>query len=331
MSNTVLNTKKYIDVTKFRWFWIAISLLLIIPGIVAMIYSTMTYTTHTPLRVGIDFVGGTIFQYSVKGDISNEYITKLRKDLVKSGVESPVIQVLKSNNMPGEKESEKTIVSIRTKFLDQSKGSSDLQKDAEIMSIIKKDHKDAELVQVSAIGPTLGKELFKNSLIALCLAFLGIVIYLTVRFQLDYAVIAFLALLHDALFLCGIFSIFGIFYGVEIDGLFITAILTAIGFSVHDTIVVYDRIRENTKFLAKKATFSEIVNASVNQTLARSIYTSLTTLITLLALYFFGGVTTKDFVLAMIIGIAIGTYSSIFFASLMLAWHRELAEKKVRA
>ena len=180
-----------------------------------------------------------------------------------------------------------------------------------------------QLVQVTSVGPTLGKELFTNSITALLLAFLGIVVYLSFRFQVDYAVIAVAALFHDALFILGIFSIFGLLFGMQIDSLFITALLTVIGFSVHDTIVVFDRVRENTKFLKKKHSFNDIVNASVNQTLARSINTSVTTLITLGALYLFGGVTTKDFVLAMILGIAIGTYSSIFFASALLAWWRE--------
>ena len=105
---------------------------------------------------------------------------------------------------------------------------------------------------------------------------------------------------------------------MQIDALFVTALLTVIGFSVHDTIVVFDRVRENLKYYSKKLSFGEIMNASINQTLARSINTSLTTLLTLAALYFFGGVTTKDFVLAMIIGIAVGTYSSIFFCSTLI-------------
>jgi preprotein translocase subunit SecF len=116
----------------------------------------------------------------------------------------------------------------------------------------------------------------------------------------------------------GIFSILGVFCNVQVDALFVTAILTVIGFSVHDTIVVFDRVRENLKYYGKKMSFGEIVNASINQTLARSINTSCTTLITLLALYFLGGVTTRDFVLAMILGIIIGTYSSIFFCSTLV-------------
>ena len=114
------------------------------------------------------------------------------------------------------------------------------------------------------------------------------------------------------------FSILGLVYNVQIDGLFITAILTVIGFSVHDTIVVFDRIRENLRYYSKKMSFGDIVDASVNQTLTRSINTSVTTLITLLALYLWGGVTTRDFVLAMILGIIVGTYSSIFFCSMLV-------------
>ena len=150
------------------------------------------------------------------------------------------------------------------------------------------------------------------------MAVLAIIAYLSIRFRFDYALAAILGLIHDVLFVVGMFSLLGLFYNVQIDGLFITAVLTVIGFSVHDTIVVFDRIRENLRYYSKKMTFGEIVDASVNQTLTRSINTSLTTLITLLALYFFGGVTTRDFVLAMILGIAIGTYSSIFFCSMLV-------------
>ncbi|MDD3436487.1 MAG: hypothetical protein PHC64_04965, partial [Candidatus Gastranaerophilales bacterium] len=130
------------------------------------------------------------------------------------------------------------------------------------------------------------------------------------------------------LFVVGAFSILGLFFNVEVDGLFVTAILTVIGFSSHDTIVVFDRIRENLRYYSKKMSFGEIVNISVNQTLVRSINTSLTVLITLGALYLFGGVTTRDFVLTMILGIIIGTYSSIFFASMLIEVWREYKEKR---
>jgi preprotein translocase subunit SecF len=131
---------------------------------------------------------------------------------------------------------------------------------------------------------------------------------------------AIAALLHDALFVLGIFSLLGHFLGVEVDALFVTAILTVIGFSVHDTIVVFDRIRENLR--REKGSFESIVNTSILETIARSINTSLTVLLTLLALYLFGGQSIRLFVLALLIGIASGTYSSIFNASpLLVTWH----------
>lgn len=330
MSETnVIGNKNIIDVVKYRWIWLILSLILILPGVGAMIYSTLTLPTHTPVKVGIDFTGGTVLQYSVKNDVDNNNISKIRESLEQKDIHSTSIQIININSNeevknPATKAEIKHLISIRTKFIDEK----DKDTLSKISSAIKEDYPEAEMISVSSVGPTLGKELYKNSLLAMSLAFIGIIAYLTIRFRLDYAVIAILSLLHDALFVIGVFSILGLIYNVEVDSLFITAILTVIGFSVHDTIVVFDRIRENMRFLAKKASFNEIVNASVNQTLARSINTSLTTLITLLALYFFGGVTTKDFVLAMILGIAIGTYSSIFFASMLIAWHKDLENSK---
>jgi preprotein translocase subunit SecF len=328
MSETVLHQRKWIDVVKYRWVWFGLSLLLILPGLVAMIYSMITYPSHLPVKVGIDFTGGTITQYSVPVDVSNDDVEKLRGKLSIEGIENPVIQVLKTNNAISKVENinNANVISIKTAFK-----SNDAKAEETVATVVKSQYPKAELVQVSSIGPSLGKELFVNSMYAMTLAFLGIVIYLSFRFQLDYAIIALISLAHDALFVLGFFSILGIFYDVHIDALFITAILTVIGFSNHDTIVVFDRVRENSRFFAKKASFGEIVNASVNQTLARSINTSLTTLITLGALYIFGGETTKDFVLAMIVGIAIGTYSSIFFASTLLDWWRERKEKQAKS
>ncbi|MDD3420330.1 MAG: protein translocase subunit SecF [Candidatus Gastranaerophilales bacterium] len=308
---------KIIDVIKYKWWCIAITSLLVIPGVIAMIYLTMT--TGSPLRLGIDYTGGTIVQYNIQKEVTQDDVTKLTEDLSKAGVNSPVVQKLQSESKD-HKNKIKNIVSIRTTFLDEATQKEEVSK---IHQVVTKDLGKSDLLQTSSVGPTLSKELFKNSFLALILAFAAIVAYLTMRFHLDYAVFALLALLHDALFVCGVFAIMGILYGVQIDGLFITAILTVVGFSVHDTIVVYDRIRENVRYLGKKHSFVEIVNMSVNQTLARSINTSLTSVITLLALYFFGGVTTKEFVLAMALGIVIGTYSSIFFASMLLADHRK--------
>ena len=315
-----------INIVKYRWVWMGLTTILLLPGIIAMIYAAIINPNHSPLKLGIDYTGGTILQYSVDQKVDNNKLTDLRNNLIKAGVDAPALQII---NVSEDKNSKtQDIISIRTKFIEG------LDKEnvvANVTSVMQKEYKNSELLSTNSIGPTLGKELFKNSLIALGLACLGIIAYLSFRFQLDFAICAILALFHDVVFVVGIFALLGLFCGVQVDGLFLTAILTVIGFSVHDTIVVFDRIRENLRYYAKKMSFGEIVNASVSQTLARSINTSLTTLITLMALYFFGGVTTKDFVLAMILGIAIGTYSSIFFASMLIDFWRDKKNEPKRA
>ncbi len=386
MSSPFLKDKNIIDVVKYKWLWVALSAVLIVPGVLAMIYSMATYETHSPMKLGIDFTGGTLVQYGFEKQLKNSDIAIVRESLNKAGIETAVIQVEKANKLLEEqslkdKEAEpvienvqkpnelsdndkatktevkpeskqkaetnegvktpdvvkpeakggiKSIVSIRTRFLDSANTNNEIKK---MNTALKQSIGEFVPLQVTSIGPTLGKELFQNAIVALLLAFAAIVIYLTVRFKFDYAMFALVALFHDALFVCGVFAILGLVFNTEIDSLFITAILTVIGFSVHDTIVVFDRVRENSRFLVKKMSFNDIVNASVNQTLARSINTSVTSLVTLMALYFFGGVTTRDFVLAMTLGIAIGTYSSIFNASTLLAmWRSRSAQpKKVAA
>lgn len=325
MANTeAMGNRHFIDIVKYRFWWFALSAVLIIPGIVAMVYSSITYPTHAPLKVGIDYTGGTILQYSVDKSITNTEVAQTREKLEAAGIENPFLQIVNVNPSSAKSKDMKAIISVRTNFI----GEKDTKELGNVSDIIKTEYPNSELIQVSSIGPTLGAELFKNALFALALASLGIVIYLSIRFQLDFAIAAVLALFHDALFVVGCFSIFGLLFNVQIDGLFVTAILTVIGFSVHDTIVVFDRIRENLRYYSKKMSFGEIVNYSINQTFVRSINTSLTVLITLGALYLFGGVTTRDFVLAMILGILIGTYSSIFFASMAIDVWREYKGKK---
>ena len=322
MSYSVFDAKRYIDVIKYRWLWLAISFIFIFPGIVAMLWSMKVYPTHTPLLVGIDFTGGTIIQYSVNKEISTNEIGKIRLDLSKNNIENPVIQVLKPTATDNSS-SIKNIISVKTKFSENGQNET-IDK---VTEVIQADYPNSQLVQVNSVGPLLGKQLFINSLIAISLALLAIVIYLTIRFHIEFAIVACLALFHDVLLTVGVFSILGLVYGVTVDSLFITAILTVLGYSVNNTIVVFDRVRENLKFYSKKATYDEIVNVSVNQTLARSINTSLTTLLTLGSLYFLGGVTTKDFVLVLIIGVIAGTYSSIFFANTLIALWNEIQNK----
>ncbi len=158
-------------------------------------------------------------------------------------------------------------------------------------------------------------------MLALIVAFFGIIVYLSVRFQFDYALFAIVALFHDVVITAGIFAILGLVAQVEVDSLFLVALLTIIGFSVNDTVVIYDRIRE-TITKNSELTINEIVDQAVNQTLGRSINTSITTLLPLIGIFLFGGETLKYFALALIIGFLLGAYSSIFIASTLLAWWR---------
>lgn len=274
----MINTgkKHLVHIVKYRWWWMLLTTILLVPGIIAMIYSSVTYANHAPLKVGIDYTGGTILQYGLEQKLNNSDVTKTREKLEKVGIENPYIQILNVNNSQQEntKSNINSIISIRTKFIDKDSNTTEV-----ITEQLKAEYQNPELISVSSVGPTMGKELFKNSLIAVTLAFLGIVAYLSFRFRFDYALAAILGVFHDVIFVVGVFSILGLLYNVQIDGLFITAILTVIGFSVHDTIVVFDRIRENLRYYSKKMSFGEIVDASVNQTLTRSINTSLTTLI----------------------------------------------------
>lgn len=315
------NAKKILDIVKYRWVCIAVSVLLLIPAIGSMIYSTAKY--GSPLLVGIDFTGGTIIQYTVNEKVANSDVANIRTKLTSAGIENPVIQILSSSDVT--KNDTTNIISVKTAF----DGEKDTHMTETVTSNIQGMYPDAQLVQVSSVGPTLGKELLQNSIIAIVLALIAISAYLTIRFKLEFAVIALLTLCHDVLFVLGVFSILGLFRGVHVDSLFITAILTVLGYSINDTIVVFDRIRENIKFSSKSMSIFDIINASINQTIARSINTSVTTLLTLGALYFFGGVTTKDFVLAMMLGIAVGTYSSIFFASTLLVIYHKQRNTKV--
>lgn len=181
-----------------------------------------------------------------------------------------------------------------------------------------------------AIGPTIGAELKYRAIGATALAIFAIIVYIAWAFRRvsrpvqswKYGIAAFVALVHDVAIPVGVFAALGRFAGVEVGPLFITAILTVLGFSVHDTIVVFDRIRENLERLKTSEPFAVTVNRSVNETLARSLMTSLTVILVLSAVLFFGGESTRYFSLALIIGITFGTYSSIFMASpILVAWH----------
>lgn len=195
----------------------------------------------------------------------------------------------------------------------------------EVVSLFRIDPK--AVIDDTSVGPTIGSELLGRAFFAIGLASLAILLYLTVVFRkvpnaFRYGVCAIVALLHDVLVVVGLFAILGFLFDIEIDALFITAMLTVIGFSVHDTIVVFDRVRENI-VKRKFERFEDVVNYSLVQTLARSINTSITIVLTLFALYLFGGTSIRNFVLALLIGIISGTYSSIFNSSMLLViWEK---------
>lgn len=326
MANTNLIKDKYkLDIVKYRYFWLSFTGILLIPCIVAIIYLMIVQPNHSPLKLGIDFTGGTILQYSTEKKVSIDEIGKIRENLQKIGVKNPVIQTTVEAGSQEAKSEVKNLISIRTTFLGDKESKDKVN---EITNVITKDFNSAQLVQVNSVGPTLGSELLRNTMMALALAFVLMVIYISFRFRTEYGWIALLTLFQDVIVVVGIFAIKGIFFDTTVDSLFITALLTIIGYSINDTIVVFDRIRENMRFLAKKYSSGEIINASINQTLARSINTSATTLFTLLALYFFGGSTIKEFVLAIIIGVVAGAYSSIFTAGTILSIVKERIEKK---
>ncbi len=325
MADTNIKNKRIIDFVKYRYLWLSFSAILLIPCVVAILFLTITQPNHAPLKLGIDFTGGTILQYSVDGKVPADKIAKVREQLNEKGIKTSTIQVASTSSIDDEYNN---IISIKTEFIGDK---SNKNKEKEATTIVQNSFEGAQLAQVNSVGPTLGSELLKNTLIALCIAFVAMVIYISFRFQVEYGWIALLTLAHNALFVVGIFALKGIFFDTTIDSLFITAILTVIGYSINDTIVVFDRVRENVRFLSKKHSSNEIINASINQTFARSVNTSLTTLFTLVALYFFGGTTIKDFVLAIIIGVVVGTYSSIFVAGSILSIVKEKLENKKNA
>jgi len=262
-----------------------------------------TTSIGTPLRPSLDFVGGTRLQLELDCGKPNNCAQPIDPSVVREVLSS---QDLASSSI---QVVDKYGLSIRTKVLNESDRTQLLSLLTEKVGTF-----DMQKGQVDTVGPIIGQQIFTAGLLALIVSFAGITVYLSLRFQFDYAVIAFIALFHDVLITVGIFSILGLVRGTEVDSLFIVALLTIVGFSVNDTVVIYDRVRENIN-IHPGLDINQIVDDAVNQTLGRSINTTMTTLLTLTAIFIFGGETLKDFALALIIGFAAGAYSSIFIAS----------------
>ncbi len=289
------------NLMKFKVLYFILSLLIILPG--------LYYLTTSGLKLGIDFTGGALLEYSFEKNVDKNI---LREEIIKEGIE--VGSISPTGN---------TTYIIRTKPLEQVKINT-------LRDNLTTKFGKVEEVRVENVGPVIGKELEKKALIALILASITIVIYIAFSFRkmpkpqssFRFGIAAVVALIHDIVVVVGVFAILGKFLSVEVDTLFVTALLTVIGFSVHDTIVVFDRIRENLlRGTGRK--FIDVANLAVVQTLGRSLNTSLTVVFVLTALLLFGGETIKWFVVALLVGIISGTYSSIFNATALLVWWEE--------
>lgn len=299
------------NIIKRRKIWYLFSLILILPGIFALIF--------WGLKTGIDFRGGTLLEV--------EYTSEHQKDELNKAIEKIENQPIQ--NFSIQETGDNTFI-IRTGNLSEE----DTKKLTEALSGVGEYRQN----RLETVGPTVSNDLRRKAIYAVILASLAIIVYIAIAFHRvpkpvnswRFGVSAVLALIHDLLFVTGVFAILGHFLGYEIDSLFITALLTIMGFSVHDTIVVFDRIRENLR-KSPSLGFEENVNNSILQTLNRSLNTSFTVIIVLLALYLLGGETLKHFILALLVGIAIGTYSSIFFASPMLvSWQGWTAKRLIK-
>ncbi|MBD2443289.1 protein translocase subunit SecF [Dolichospermum sp. FACHB-1091] len=307
-----------LNINKARGTWWTISCVIILSGIISMVISSLNPNIKAPLRPSLDFIGGTRLQLVRDcGKIGNcdqpIDINVVREVARSQGLGDSSIQLISENG-------QENGITIRTKTLPAEQRINLQNALSEKIGAF-----DPQKNQDDSVGATLGKELFTSGVLALIVSFIGITIYMAVRFQWDYAVFAIVALFHDILITTGVFSILGLVFGVEVDSLFIVALLTITGFSVNDTVVIYDRIRETIK-LHPEQPIADVVDDAVNQTLSRSINTTLTTLLTLTAIFFFGGETLHNFSLALIVGFIMGAYSSIFIASTLLIWWRERSQ-----
>lgn len=292
-----------LNIIKYYKFWFAVSAIFLIIGVVSLIIFG--------LKLGIDFTGGTLAQ--IKFEANPPTVAEIQ-DAIKeiNGTNGIIIQPV----------GDKSLI-LRTGPLEN-------EQHQEILKAISDKFGNITEEQYSSVGPVIGKELRSKAFLQLLLVALGIIFYIAYAFRKvskpvsswKFGFSAVIALIHDLLIVIGVFSLLGHFLNVEVDSLFVTALLTVLGFSVHDTIVVFDRIRENLRLRAG-SDLGEIINNSINQTLVRSINTTLTVVFVLTALLLFGGETIRYFVLALLVGIVAGTYSSIFIASpIILFWYK---------
>ena len=261
------------------------------------------------LNLGLDFTGGTLMELQFDQEVESLEVAKSIEEM-ELDLGAPLVT----------KTNEGSIL-VRTKHLSEENHDS-------ILSNLESEYGEFEELRFTTVGPVIGETLKRKAVLALGITLVMIVLYIAFAFRRipksvspwRFGACAIAALVHDIVIVTGVFALLGHLLGVEIDALFITALLTIMGFSVHDTIVVFDRVRENLRYSKGKDSVEESANSALNQTLARSINTSVSTLLTVLSLYIFGADSIEMFVLALIVGILVGTYSSIFVASPLLVW-----------
>ena len=294
------------DIAGHRKIWFLISLILIIPGFICMGVRGFNF--------GIDFTGGTIIDLRFEQPVT---LTDVRSSLAQYGLDGSTIQLAGAES--GIESSEN--VMIRTVDLEENQRK-------EVMASLTKDVGPYTVLREEKVGATIGGELITNAVLALVISWALIILYVAYRFEWRFGVSAVLALIHDIIIVLAVFS----FTQRQIDSSFIAALLTIVGYSINDTIVIFDRIRENLKLHFRRGgDVNELVNRSIYQTLTRSLYTVFTVLFTTFALYWFGGETTKDFAFALLIGFASGCYSSIFIASQLWIELRNRTERRPAA
>lgn len=278
------------DILKRSKLWFAISLLVIIPGIFCMFTKGFNF--------GIDFTGGTIIEMEFQQEVT---LPQVRDVLREYNLDNATIQLSGDvSNVEASKD-----VMIRTMDLEENDRKA-------VMASLKDEIGDYTVLREEKVGATIGGELITDAVMATVISWILIILYVSYRFEWRFGVAAILTLIHDVLIVLSVFS----FLQKQVDSSFVAAILTIIGYSINDTIVIFDRIRENQRLHFKRGgDLNELANRSIYQTLTRSLYTVFTVLFTTFALYFFGGDTTKDFSFALLIGFFSGSYSSIFVAS----------------
>ena len=295
-----------LDIAGRSKIWFAISTVVIVAGLICMFTKGFNF--------GIDFTGGTIVDLKFERPVA---IAEVRTSLAKFGLEGSQIQLAGAEAGVTEAEN----VMIRTTDMEEAQRK-------EVMAAIKTDVGNYDVLREEKVGATIGGELITNAVLALVVSWALIIAYVAYRFEWRFGVAAVLALVHDILIVLAVFS----FTGRQIDSSFIAALLTIVGYSINDTIVIFDRIRENLKLHFRRGgDVVQLVNTSVFQTLTRSLYTVFTVMFTTFALYFFGGETTKDFAFALLVGFGCGCYSSIFIASPLWIVLRKMGDKKKAA